>query len=115
MEGKLNVRLDVESEKLQGGEYAKIKIQKQTEEYNIIIPNEAIVREGMHNYVWIVQSRQGSLGIEYFSVKVRVIIADFDDYHTAIAKGLDMIMPVAPVVVSSDKNLAVNGRVRRME
>lgn len=115
LDGRLNIRLDFEAEDLQGGEYAKISMQKQTQKYDMIVPNEAIVREGMNNYVWIVQSRQGSLGMEYFSAKVRVIIADSDDYNTAIAKGLDMIYPAAPVVVSKDKDLTVNGRVRRTE
>ena len=115
LDGRLSIRLDLEAEKLQNGQYAKIRIQKQTQMYDIIIPNESIVREGMYNYVWIIQNRQGALGIEYFSVKVRVIIADSDDYNTAIAKGLDMVIPAMPVVVSSDNVLTVNGRVRRIE
>ncbi len=114
LDGQLNIRLAFEAANIQGGQYARISIQKQTQKYNTIVPNEAIVREGTNNYVWIVQNRQGSLGIEYFSVKVRVIIADSDDFNTAITKGLDTVMPAAPVVLSSDKSLTVNGRVRRM-
>jgi multidrug efflux pump subunit AcrA (membrane-fusion protein) len=113
-DGRLNIRLDFEAD-IRQGQYARVSIQKQTQVYNVIVPNEAIVREGMKNYVWIVQSRQGALGTEYFTVKVRVIIADFDDFNTAIARGLDMVFPAVPVVVSKDKDLTVNGRVRRME
>ena len=69
----------------------------------------------MNHYVWIVQNRQGALDMEYFSVKVRVIIADSDNYNTAIVSGLNMVIPAAPVVVGMDRDLTVNGLVRRME
>ena len=115
LDGMLNIRLDFEAENLQSGQYARINFQKQSQKYDIIVPNEAIVREGMNHYVWIVQNRQGALDMEYFSVKVRVIIADSDNYNTAIVSGLNMVIPAAPVVVGMDRDLTVNGLVRRME
>ena len=114
-DGRLNVKLVFETDSVMSGQYVKIVIQKRTQIYDIIVPNEAVITEGMHHYIWAVQSRQGALGTEYFSIKTRVIIADADDYNTAIAKGLEMVVPAAPVVVSSDKTLMANGRVRRME
>jgi len=114
-DGRLNIKLVFEADSVMSGQYVKIVIQKRTQIYDIIVPNEAVITEGMYHYIWIVQSRQGALGTEYFSIKTRVIIADADDYNTAIAKGLEIVVPAAPVVVSSDKTLMANGRVRRME
>ena len=113
--GTLVIGIVCETEAFSGGEYVNVRFLKQTPVYDAIVPNEAICREGMNNYVWIVRSRQGALGTEYYSVKTRVIIADSDDFHTAIARGLEMAVPVAPVVVWNDRDLTANGRVRRME
>ncbi|MCL2146476.1 MAG: HlyD family efflux transporter periplasmic adaptor subunit [Synergistaceae bacterium] len=111
----LKISIICETEVLNGGEYVNVRFQKQTPTYDVIVPNEAIFREGMNNYVWTVKSRQGALGMEYYSVKTRVIVADSDDFYSAIARGLEMVVPAAPVIVSNDKGLTVNGRVRRME
>jgi multidrug efflux pump subunit AcrA (membrane-fusion protein) len=108
----LRISLICETEEFSGGEYVTVKFQKQTQLYHYLVPNEAIFSEGMGSFVWIVQSRQGALGIEYFTSRVRVLIADSDDFYTAISRGLESF---APVVVSHDRDLAVNGRVQRME
>ena len=114
-DGRLNIRLDFEANKSQSGSFARINMQKQTQIYDIVVPNEAIVREGINNFVWVVQSRQGTLGREYFAVRVRVIIADSDDFNSAIARGMEGVVAGMPVIVSNDRDLTVNGRVRRME
>jgi hypothetical protein len=52
----------------------------------------------------------------YFSVRVRVIIADSDDFHSAIARGMEGVVTAGatiPVIVNSDRELSANGRVRR--
>jgi len=108
----LKISLTCETDIFIGGEYVSVKFHKQTGNYDTLVPNEAIVRDAMGNYVWIIQNKQGALGAEYYSTRVKVLIADSDDYYTAIAKGLEI---AAPVVVSNDKDLTVNGRVNRME
>jgi multidrug efflux pump subunit AcrA (membrane-fusion protein) len=108
----LKISLICETDEFNGGEYVTIRFQKQTQIFHAIVPNEAIFNEGMGNFVWVVQSRQGALGIEYFTTRVRVLIADSDDFHSAISRGLEF---VAPVVISHDRDLTVNGRVSRME
>jgi multidrug efflux pump subunit AcrA (membrane-fusion protein) len=108
----LKISLVFETEEFNGGEYITVNFKKQTDVYLTIVPNEAIFREGTGSFVWVIGSRQGALGIEYFTSKVRVIIADSDEYYTAISKGLAY---VAPVVISQSKDLSVNGRVNRME
>jgi len=108
----LKIRLMYETKELSDGDYVTIRFQKLTDIYNTIVPNEAIFHDGINSFVWTVHSRQGALGIEYISMKHRVIIADMDDFYTAISRGLEF---VAPIVVNHDKDLTVNGRVTRLE
>ncbi|MDR1440133.1 MAG: hypothetical protein LBJ10_09050, partial [Clostridiales bacterium] len=68
--------------------------------------------DGTGSYVWAIRSRQGALGTEYYSVRLKVLVADTDEYYTAISRGLDIW---APVAVGFDKGLGANGRVIRME
>jgi hypothetical protein len=89
-----------------------VKFSKQSEEHDLLIPSEAVVSTAVSSYVWVLASRQGALGIEYYTRKVAVLIADKDDYYTAISRGLDHYMPV---VTSFDKEPQVNGRVSRLE
>jgi multidrug efflux pump subunit AcrA (membrane-fusion protein) len=109
---RLNITLTFESETFTGGEYITARFSKQTETYDILVPNEAVVSEGVSSFVWTIQSKNGALGAEYFTVKTRVFIADSDDFYTAISRGMEY---PAPVVVSFDRDLAVNGRVNRLE
>jgi multidrug efflux pump subunit AcrA (membrane-fusion protein) len=108
----LKISLVCETDEFSGGEFVTVRFQKQTQVYHAIVPNEAIFSEDIGKFVWVIHSRQGALGIEYFTTRVRVLIADSDDFYTAISRGLEMS---APVVVSHDRDLAVNGRVNRME
>ena len=108
----LNISLTCETEEPIGGEYVTVRFYKQTETYETIVPNEAVVRETAGSFVWVVRSRQGALGTEYYSVRVKVLIADMDEYYIAISRGMDFFEPVA---VNYNKDLTLNGRVNRME
>ena len=44
-DGRLNIRLDFEANKTQSGQFARISLRKQTQIFDIVVPNEAIVRE----------------------------------------------------------------------
>jgi multidrug efflux pump subunit AcrA (membrane-fusion protein) len=111
-DGRLNVTLVFESAGFTGGEYVTARFSKQTEVYDALVPNESVVIDGAGSYVWTVQSREGAFGVEYFSVKTRVFIADSDDYYSAVSRGLEYY---APVIVTHDRELGVNGRVSRLE
>ena len=108
----IKVALSFESEFLRGGEYVSISFSKQTKAYDTLVPNETIVREGTSNYVWVVRSRNGSLGKEYYCVKLRVFISDSDFTYTAITKGIDFL---EPVITGTDKDLMMNNRVIQMD
>ena len=108
----LKIKLRFDSEQLINGEYVSVKFYKQTKDYNILVPNEAIVNEGFNNFVWVVRSKSGTLGTEYYSVKIRVMIADSDFGYTAISKGIDFL---EPVVIGKDKDLMINSSVNQMD
>jgi len=80
--------------------------------YERLIPNEAVFHDGFGSFIWVVRSKQGAFGMEYYSVKIKVLVADSDEYYTAISRGMEYF---EPVVVSFDKDLTVNGRVNRLE
>ncbi len=108
----LRIKLSFQSGYFKGGEYVSIKLLKQTKSYDVLVPNEAIIKEGFNNYVWVVRSKNGTLGMEHYSVKVKVLIADSDFGYTAISKGMDFI---EPVIIGKDKDLVLNGRVNQMD
>ncbi|MDR2888924.1 MAG: hypothetical protein LBV33_03675, partial [Lachnospiraceae bacterium] len=108
----LLLKLTLVSEELNGGEYVQVKFTKQSMEYDVVVPAEAVISDPVSSYVWVLESKRGALGMEYYTRKVNVLIADKDGYYTAISAGLDNYQPV---VLSYDKEPVVNGRVSRME
>jgi len=109
----LNIQMVSETDQFNGGEFVSIRFSKQTGLHQMVVPNEAIFVGAMgQHYVWTVQSRQGTLGTEYISVRRNVRIIDSDDFNTAI--DMSFIMDV-PVITSYNRTLSVNGRVSRME
>ncbi|MDR1663903.1 MAG: HlyD family efflux transporter periplasmic adaptor subunit, partial [Clostridiales bacterium] len=108
----LRIKLTCASEELSGGEYVTVNFNKTTADFDIIVPNEAVHPDGIGHCVWVIRGRRGALGVEYYSAKVKVIVADSDDRYAALSRGLDYY---EPVVVSTSKELTVNGRVSRME
>jgi hypothetical protein len=108
----LKITLSFQSKTFKGGEYIKITFNKQTTNYDVVVPNEAIVNEGINNYIWVVRNKPGSLGMEYYTVRLKILIADTDETHTAISKGFEFIQPV---VTNKSKDLSMNGRVNQMD
>jgi hypothetical protein len=106
----LNVKLISETDQFYGGEWVSIRFQE-TRLHDMLVPNEAIVMGAMGQYyVWTVQSRPGTLGTEYISVRRNVRIIDSDDFNTAIT---NMMSTNIPVITSHNRELNVNGRVNR--
>jgi multidrug efflux pump subunit AcrA (membrane-fusion protein) len=110
----LRVTVSCESDVPKGGENATVLIEKFSENYDVIVPGEAVHQEGFSQFVWMLRPRMGSFGIEYYAVKVKVIVADSDEQYAAISRGLEYYRE-QPVVTSYDKEPAVNGSVLRMD
>jgi multidrug resistance efflux pump len=110
----LTITVSCESNLPQGGEYVTVLIEKLSEDYDVIVPVEAVHPDGFGHFVWMLRERYGSFGIEYYTAKVKVIVADTDDQYAAISRGLEYYYE-APVVTSYDIEPKINGRVLRME
>ena len=110
----LTIRLTAQTDELNGGEYVRVRIRK-TSTHQTLVPNHAIFAGAMgQHYVWVIHSRPGTLGTEYFSTRVHVSIYASDNSHSAISGGLEMLWG-APVITSYNRPLTVNGRVGRLE
>ncbi|MCL2839644.1 MAG: HlyD family efflux transporter periplasmic adaptor subunit [Defluviitaleaceae bacterium] len=109
----LTIRLYVETDALEGGEFARIHFRT-SNAHHMVVPNEAVfVGAAGQHYIWNLRSRHTSLGMEYYTARVSVRILASDDFNVAIYAGwfsMDM-----PVVTSYSRQLSVNGRVSRME
>lgn len=114
MGDNLTIRLVAETDQFSGGKYVRVRF-RETSTHQTLVPNQSIFLGAMgQHYVWVLQSRPGTLGTEYFSVRVNVSIYASDDTHSAISRGLDMFRSM-PVITSYSRSLTVNGRVGRME
>ena len=110
----LQIKLRAETDRFYGGEFVRVVISKQTGPHHMVVPNEAVFVGAMgQHYIWTVQRRQGSLGVEYIAIRRNVRVIDTDVFSSAIDIGF--MMNDMPVVTSYSRALSVNGRVSRME
>lgn len=84
----LKIELTVEGENFNSGDYGKVTLSKVTPVYEMIVPNEAILRNGAASEVWLLKPRRTALGLEMYVQKTKVFIKDQDADYSAISKGL---------------------------
>ncbi|GBG05958.1 hypothetical protein PAT3040_00446 [Paenibacillus agaridevorans] len=103
--------INVKNEKLRGGEQASVRlsIPSPDDEGGMIVPNEAIHREGNENYVFVVEEKKGALGNTNVARKVYVQTGDANERETVV-KGA--IFPDAPIILKSNKPIQDGERVR---
>ncbi|EMS69013.1 membrane-fusion protein [Ruminiclostridium cellobioparum subsp. termitidis CT1112] len=101
--------IDLELKTLVGGEHADIYLKKETKNYEMLIPNEAVREERNDYYVFVIKESEGPLGKEYYIQKIKVFCEASDDSYTAVSGGL---LFSDRVVFSSDKPLSEGDRVR---
>jgi len=65
---------------------ADIKVETESEYYNIIIPNAAFAAQD--NEVFILRTRKGFWGKEYYVQRQRVQIGEENEYYTSVESGL---------------------------
>jgi len=78
-----NVSGDVESDS-----HLNITMSQRGENYNVIVPNNAIRTDTNGTFVLVVLSRSSPLGNRYIATRVDVNILASDDTHTAVSGGL---------------------------
>jgi len=74
---------DVESDT-----HLNITMSQRSENYNVIVPNNAIRTDTNGTFVLVVLSRSSPLGNRYIATRVDVNILASDDTHTAVSGGL---------------------------
>jgi HlyD family secretion protein len=104
------ILIDLEDDRLKGGEHAEFSINKQTKPVQTLISNGAVRENDDGNYVLVLKKRQGVFGDEYYTQQVKVVTGDADDTNTEIKNGLEGKMD--KVIVSSSSPVADGDRVR---
>ncbi|MDO5401039.1 MAG: hypothetical protein Q4F17_08675 [Eubacteriales bacterium] len=110
--GTITLTLTCGAAEIPSGEAVSVSLKKTSREYQTLLPNEAVSREPNGNYVWLVRSKDGPLGTEYYTVRRKVFIDGFDSTKTAVTAGLDF---PEPVITSTTHPLTDGGRVKRAE
>jgi multidrug efflux pump subunit AcrA (membrane-fusion protein) len=97
------VTISIPEEGVTAGETFDITFEKTSAESFTLVPNGTIGKDGDGYYLNQIKRRDGMLGKEFYTEKLRVTIGDFDASNTAITRGVTF---PEPVVLISDKPFA---------
>lgn len=100
---KKDVFMDIPSGGFAEGEKGSVSISKNTDAYELLVPNTAIGQDSGGYFVYVLKYRKGPLGNEYYVRMLKLSVLDNDDGKTAVAGGLT---GSDEVVSSSDKQLS---------
>jgi multidrug efflux pump subunit AcrA (membrane-fusion protein) len=106
---RLTIEFVESSDNLAAGETFTIQFEERSSENFILVPNSAVNRDGDGYFLNQVRRRQGMLGTEYYTEKLRVYIGDSDTENTAIIRGITFFEPIA---LASDKPFAERESIR---
>ncbi|MBD2862833.1 efflux RND transporter periplasmic adaptor subunit [Paenibacillus oceani] len=102
--------ISVNNEKLRGGEQASLQLSISTpNESGILVPNEAIHREGNATYILVVEEKKGALGNTSVARKVHVQTGGANEYETVVKGGF---FPDSPIILKSSEPIQDGERVR---
>lgn len=111
-EGITNKRIwiNVSNEKLRGGEQASLQLSISTpNEGGLLVPSEAIHREGTATYILVVEEKKGALGNTSVARKVRVQTGGANEYEIVVKGGF---FPDSPIILKSSEPIQDGERVR---
>lgn len=95
---KLIIKLD--SKEVTEGEAFNIKLKKESKSRYVLIPNSSIYKDKDGYFIYGIKRRDGILGQEFYTQKVKVDIGDSSLEETVITSGITFI---EPIVLISDK------------
>lgn len=81
------------------------------EKHSVCVTPQAVHREDVRNYVYVVKERDGILGKEYYVEQINVRVLDENDHWVAVEGELDG----DSVIISSSTKEVKNGDVVRLE
>lgn len=91
------------------GDYATFSIKKESEEYQNILPLTAIRQDSRGYYCLGIRTKESILGEELKAERINITLIDKDDTQAAVEGA---IRPDTKIIVTSEKDVLANDRVR---
>lgn len=110
MPGSFETLIDLPKEIGVPGLSGKLICSKQGEKYPCCISPDALHKDGTRNYVYVLKTREGILGEEYYVEEVTVKILDQNDDWAAIEPGV--LDEDSKIITSADKEFSKGDVVR---
>lgn len=96
------VTVDLGEADLSGGEAGELYLRKKIGSYDVIVPRSAVNKDSEGEYVYVLEEKEGPLGVEYYVSKRNVTTGDSDNSYVGLLSGL---LGNETVVVYSNKSL----------
>lgn len=113
MPGSFETLIDLPGEMGVPGLSGKLICSKQGEKYSCCISPAAVYKDGNRNYVYVLKTREGILGEEYYVEEVNVRVLDENDSWVAVEYGV--IDNDSLIIISADKEIRKGDTVRWVE
>ena len=98
-----------ESDMVSAGETFTIQFEERSNESFVLVPNGAVNRDGDGYFLNQIRRRQGILGTEFYTERLRVYIGDADAENTVIIRGITFFEPIA---IASDRSFSERETIR---
>lgn len=109
-ENGIRITALMDDPELKGGERINISITKESEFFDVIIPNSAVRTDSSgRKFAYVIKERKSPLGREYYLQKAFIYAAASDQKETAVSSGLS---PFEKVVTESDRLVMAGDRVK---
>lgn len=102
--------IDEAENKPQVGQKFNVTLRKSSEQYRTLLPAASVIDEGGKDYVFLLKTRDGILGKEYYVDKIEVKVLEKDDLHCAISG--ESIQSDEKIVIFATKVLSDNDQVK---
>ncbi|MGI5999273.1 MAG: efflux RND transporter periplasmic adaptor subunit [Lutispora sp.] len=96
------VTVELEDADLSGGEAGELYLRKKVGSYDVIVPRSAVKKDSQGEFVYVLEEKEGPLGVEYYVLRKSVTIGDSDNNYVGLRSGL---LGNETVVVYSNKSL----------
>jgi len=95
LENVKRITISVDGEGITAGETFEIRFEKESAETYVLVPNGAINRDSDGYFLNQIRRRDGILGREFYTERLRVMIGDSDLDYTVITRGITFFTPIA--------------------
>jgi HlyD family secretion protein len=94
------------------GSSGKLKVQKQSKKYDVVVPLEALHKESISTFVLVTKEKNTVLGAENIVERIDVTVEDKNNEVAAIAGALSKDQEI---IVDTNKPLTPGDRVRLVD